>query len=84
MTGDRITYRSTYRDIVHFREICLDKIHVPLGTNIFFVHAYLFLENANMSYANIGRFECVCIYMYMLRKCEKKSNTFLKTGIGMF
>lgn len=87
MMGDRILYRSTYRHIVHHREIYLVKTHVSLSTyklDDSLVYVYLFLDNANVSCVYIGRLECVYIYVHLLREDEKESNMFLKTGINMF
>lgn len=67
MIGDRIIYRFTYRHIVHYREIYLDKIHVALSTyklDDSLVHVYLLLDNANMPCAYIRDLN-VYVYMYI-------------------
>ena len=59
--------RFTYRHIVHYREIYLDKIHVALSTyklDDSLVHVYLLLDNANMPCAYIRDLN-VYVYMYI-------------------
>lgn len=77
--GDRILYRSTYRHIVHHREIYLVKTHVSLSTyklDDSLVYVYLFLDNANVSCVYIGRLECVYICTFVERGRERKQHVF--------
>ena len=79
MMGDRIIHRSTYRHIVHYREIYLVKTHVPLSTyklDDSLVYVYLFLDNANISCAYTGRLECVYICTFVERGRERKQHVF--------
>lgn len=67
MIGEKIIYRFTYRHIVHYREINLDKTHVALSTykiDDSLVYVYLLLDNVNIPCAYIGDLS-VYVYMYI-------------------
>lgn len=79
MMGDRILYRSTYRHIIHYREIYLVKTHVPLSTyklDDSLVYVYLFLDNDNVSCVYIGRLEYVYMCTFVESGRERKQHVF--------